>query len=100
MHHIISDGWSLDVLVRELRLFYAADCRGEEPQLPPLSLQYADYAIWQRQWLQGPLLDEQLQYWKERLAGAPVASQLPTDRPRPARASSQAQRNIWKFRRL
>ena len=90
MHHIISDGWSLDVLVRELSLLYGAYVRGEEPKLAPLPLQYADYASWQRQWLQGEVLQEQLRYWKEQLRAAPATLELPTDRPRPARASFQA----------
>ena len=87
MHHIISDEWSLDVLVRELSVLYGAYVRGEEPQLAPLAVQYADYAIWQKQWLQGEVLQEQVRYWKERLAGAPATLELPTDRPRPPVAS-------------
>ena len=83
MHHIISDGWSLGVLVRELAALYRAFAQGQPSPLPELPVQYADYAVWQRQWLQGERLQSQLAYWKQRLAGlAPL--ELPTDRPRPA----------------
>ena len=83
MHHIITDGWSMDLLRRELRLLYEAFRAGQPSPLPELSIQYADFAIWQRQWLQGEVLQQQLEYWKTQLAG--VASlELPTDRPRPA----------------
>ncbi|RKG90846.1 non-ribosomal peptide synthetase, partial [Corallococcus sp. CA053C] len=83
MHHIVSDGWSMGVLVRELTALYAAFHAGQEPALAPLPVQYADFTIWQRNWLQGETLDAQLGYWKEKLAGAPAALELPTDRPRP-----------------
>ena len=87
MHHIVSDGWSLGVLVRELMALYdGATPMGELPTLAPLAVQYADFALWQRNWLQGEVLDEQLGYWRERLAGVPPL-ELPTDRPRPAVAS-------------
>ncbi|GHO80001.1 hypothetical protein KSD_77720 [Ktedonobacter sp. SOSP1-85] len=82
MHHIISDGWSLEILMRELTVLYEALQRGELNPLPPLPVQYADYALWQRSWLQGAVLQEQLAYWKEQLSGiTPLA--LPTDYPRP-----------------
>ncbi|WP_050808561.1 non-ribosomal peptide synthetase [Collimonas fungivorans] len=83
MHHIISDGWSLSVLAREFSSLYRAMRRGEADPLAPLAIQYADYAVWQRQWLQGPLLRQQLQYWTGQLHGAPGLISLPTDRPRP-----------------
>ncbi|RKG76773.1 amino acid adenylation domain-containing protein, partial [Corallococcus exercitus] len=83
MHHIVSDGWSMGVLVKELATSYAAFTAGREPSLAPLPVQYADFALWQRQWLQGETLDAQLGYWKRQLAGAPAALELPTDRPRP-----------------
>jgi amino acid adenylation domain-containing protein len=83
LHHAVSDGWSTEVLVRELSLGYAAFRSGVRPELPPLPVQYADYAVWQRRWLQGEVLDRQLAYWKEKLAGAPPTLDLPTDRPRP-----------------
>ncbi len=77
LHHIASDGWSLGVLVGELGALYAG-----EP-LPALPVQYADYAVWQREWLDGEVLERQMAYWRQQLAGVPVL-QLPTDRPRPA----------------
>jgi amino acid adenylation domain-containing protein len=85
MHHIVSDGWSAGVLFRELGALYAAFTRGEPDPLPPLPVQYADYAVWHRRWVEGPVLEAQAQYWTERLAGAPELLELPTDRPRPAR---------------
>ncbi|HEU4558943.1 MAG TPA: non-ribosomal peptide synthase/polyketide synthase, partial [Longimicrobium sp.] len=84
MHHIVGDGWSLGVLGRELAALYAAYREGRESPLPELPVQYADYAVWQREQLAGDALDRQLAYWKERLAGAPELLELPTDRPRPA----------------
>ena len=87
MHHIISDGWSMAVLMRELRALYAAHISAHPANLPPLPVQYGDYAVWQRQWLRGAALEQQMQYWRERLSHAPPALELPTDRPRPAVAS-------------
>ncbi|HVG59538.1 MAG TPA: amino acid adenylation domain-containing protein [Hyalangium sp.] len=84
MHHIVSDGWSMGRLFRELAELYDAHTRGRPPALAPLPIQYADYAVWQRQWLAGEVLERQLAWWKERLAGAPAALELPTDRLRPA----------------
>ncbi|RKH59280.1 non-ribosomal peptide synthetase, partial [Corallococcus interemptor] len=84
MHHIVSDGWSMGVLIRELANLYESFSGGRAPALPPLPVQYADFALWQRQWLQGETLEAQLGYWKRQLAGAPAALELPTDRPRPA----------------
>ncbi|MFL5539509.1 MAG: amino acid adenylation domain-containing protein, partial [Longimicrobiaceae bacterium] len=84
MHHIVSDGWSMGVLFRELSALYAAYREGRESPLPELAVQYADYAVWQREQLAGEVLDRQLAYWKERLAGAPELLELPTDHPRPA----------------
>nr|WP_244224482.1 non-ribosomal peptide synthetase [Corallococcus sicarius] len=84
MHHIISDGWSMGLLVHELTELYAAFSQGQTPRLPELPLQYADHAVWQREWLQGEVLEAQLGYWKERLEGAPRLLELPTDKPRPA----------------
>ncbi|MGE6764045.1 non-ribosomal peptide synthase/polyketide synthase, partial [Corallococcus interemptor] len=83
MHHVVSDGWSMGVLVREMAAFYEALSTGGTPALAPLPVQYADFATWQRSWLQGEVLEAQLDYWKQRLAGAPAALELPTDRPRP-----------------
>ncbi|HEY7820261.1 MAG TPA: condensation domain-containing protein, partial [Vicinamibacteria bacterium] len=83
MHHIVSDGWSLGVMVGEVAALYASYLRGMPSPLPELSVQYADYASWQREWLSGEVLEKQRKYWRERLWGAPVL-ELPTDRPRPA----------------
>lgn len=84
MHHIVSDGWSLGVLTRELATVYRALAAGEAVRLPPLPVQCADFAVWQREWLQGKTLDRLLAYWEERLADAPQMLELPTDHPRPA----------------
>ena len=84
MHHIVSDGWSMGVLYRELSVLYEAYANGRPSPLPELPIQYADYAVWQRQWLQGEVLERQLSYWKKQLAGIPAVLNLPTDRPRPA----------------
>jgi amino acid adenylation domain-containing protein len=83
VHHIAFDGWSLDVLLREMADLYAAVGAGRPSPLPELPMQYADYASWQRDWLQGELLVEQLGYWQRQLAGAEPVLDLPTDRPRP-----------------
>ncbi|HZG42551.1 MAG TPA: amino acid adenylation domain-containing protein, partial [Longimicrobium sp.] len=84
MHHIVVDGWSMGVLFRELSALYAAYREGRESPLAELPVQYADYAVWQREQLEGEVLDRQLAYWRERLAGAPELLELPTDHPRPA----------------
>ncbi|HEU5132027.1 MAG TPA: condensation domain-containing protein, partial [Pyrinomonadaceae bacterium] len=84
MHHIVSDGWSMPVLIREVSELYSAFASGREPQLEELPIQYADYASWQRDWLQGEVLDEQVQYWRKQLTGAPQVLELPTDKVRPA----------------
>ena len=83
MHHIISDGWSIGVLIQELSSLYSANVEGREAPLTPLSIQYADYAAWQREWLQGEQLQHQLDYWQEKLQGIPPLLELPTDKPRP-----------------
>ncbi|HEU0015952.1 MAG TPA: amino acid adenylation domain-containing protein, partial [Longimicrobium sp.] len=84
MHHIVSDAWSLGVLTRELSALYAAHRAGREADLPALPVQYADYAAWQRRWVEGQVLREQAEYWTRTLAGAPELLELPADRPRPA----------------
>ncbi|MFL6290862.1 MAG: amino acid adenylation domain-containing protein, partial [Thermoanaerobaculia bacterium] len=87
MHHIVSDGWSLGILFREMAALYEVFHEGRVPTLPILAklpVQFADFAVWQREWLQGAVLDEQLAYWRERLAGAPPELELPLDRVRPA----------------
>ncbi|BDA72451.1 non-ribosomal peptide synthetase [Calothrix sp. PCC 7716] len=83
MHHIISDGWSMGVLIRELTVLYEAYSSAQPLALPELPIQYADFAHWQRQWLTGEVLQAQLEYWKQQLAGAPPVLKLPTDRTRP-----------------
>ena len=84
VHHIASDGWSLGaVLPRELSILYAAFSKGLPSPLPELAVQYADFTVWQRGWLQGEVLEQQLSYWKQQLGGAPGVLELPTDRPRP-----------------
>ncbi|HKG81282.1 MAG TPA: condensation domain-containing protein, partial [Pyrinomonadaceae bacterium] len=84
MHHIISDGWSAGVLFRELGTLYAAYAAGEESPLQELPVQYADYAVWQRDYLRGEVLNAQVEYWRERLTGAAPVLELPADRVRPA----------------
>ncbi|MGK3992297.1 non-ribosomal peptide synthase/polyketide synthase [Sorangium sp. So ce1024] len=83
MHHIVSDGWSVGVLLRELSALYEAHRRGAPSPLPELPVQYGDFAVWQRRWLDGEARELQLAYWKRQLAGAPPCLELPTDRPRP-----------------
>ncbi|WP_415835597.1 condensation domain-containing protein, partial [Corallococcus soli] len=84
MHHIVSDGWSMDVLVREVSALYGAYAAGRPSPLPELTVQYADYAAWQRGWLKDEVLEAQLGWWRQQLEGAPHALELPTDRSRPA----------------
>jgi amino acid adenylation domain-containing protein len=81
MHHIIGDGWSEDVLVREMVSLYQSITERRPLNLPELDIQYADFAVWQKNWLQGETLDKSLRYWKQQLAGAPPVLELPTDRP-------------------
>ena len=83
MHHIITDGWSTRIMVREFSQLYQAYSKGNESfSLPELPIQYADFSVWQREWLQGTILQKQLQYWKQSLAGIQTL-ELPTDRQRP-----------------
>jgi amino acid adenylation domain-containing protein len=88
MHHIVSDGWSMQVFIRELATLYDEFCAGRLPSLPALRLQYADFAARQRQWAQGPAFIQQLEYWKKQLAGISPALELPLDHPRPAHKTS------------
>ncbi|HLL47123.1 MAG TPA: amino acid adenylation domain-containing protein, partial [Longimicrobiaceae bacterium] len=97
MHHIVSDGWSMEIFSREVSQLYRGCSRGEEPRLPELPIQYADYAAWQHAWLSGDNLAAQLVYWRESLAGAPALLELPTDRPRPAVA---AHAGAWELARV
>ncbi|HEX2190338.1 MAG TPA: condensation domain-containing protein, partial [Longimicrobiaceae bacterium] len=91
MHHVVSDGWSMGVLVRELSALYHAFSRGEPSPLPELPVQYADYAVWQRERVSGEALEAQLAWWRERLAGAPPTLELPADRPRLPAGEAPAQ---------
>ncbi|ALF53778.1 PscJ [Nostoc piscinale CENA21] len=84
MHHIVSDAWSIGILVQELAALYPAFCDGQPSPLPALPIQYVDFAAWQRQWLQGQVLETQISYWRKQLANAPTVLELPTDYPRPA----------------
>ena len=83
MHHIVSDGWSMGVFTKEVAQLYAAFARGENSPLAELPVQYADFAVWQRNWLTGDVLERHHAYWRKQLAGAPRLLELPTDRPRP-----------------
>ncbi|HKH48265.1 MAG TPA: amino acid adenylation domain-containing protein, partial [Thermoanaerobaculia bacterium] len=87
MHHIVSDGWSMGVLVRELGALYAAFREGRPSPLPALAIQYADFAAWQRRHLSGDLVEAELTWWTDQLAGIPPALEMPTDHPRPAVSS-------------
>jgi amino acid adenylation domain-containing protein len=83
-HHIASDGWSTGVMLNDLSTLYRAALEKKPADLPPLEIQYADYAVWQRNWLQGEVLKKQMAFWKSELVGAPPLLALPTDHPRPA----------------
>ena len=87
IHHIVSDGWSMNILAEEFNTLYEAYRSGEPNPLPPLPIQYADYAVWQREALSGDVLAEQGAYWQTHLADAPTLLSLPTDHPRPAMPS-------------
>jgi len=93
MHHIITDGWSTAILVREVSALYEAYIEGRESPLPELEIQYADYTVWQREWLQGEVLEQELSYWRQQLGEELPVLQLRTDKPRPpvqsARGRSQ-----------
>jgi amino acid adenylation domain-containing protein/non-ribosomal peptide synthase protein (TIGR01720 family) len=84
MHHIVSDAWSMEIFTQELSALYKAFLSGEPSPLPELPIQYTDFAVWQHQWLTGEVLEKQLDYWKQQLAGAPEVLALPIDRPRQA----------------
>ncbi len=92
LHHVVSDGWSSGVLLRELAVLYEAFAGGRPSPLPELPVQYADFALWQRRWLSGEALDKQLDYWRRQLAGAPDLLELPTDRSRPPSLSYRGER--------
>jgi amino acid adenylation domain-containing protein len=91
MHHIVSDGWSVEVVMREIGVLYDAFSQGQHSPLPDLEIQYGDYSVWQREWLQGAVLQEQLEHWRGKLAGAVVA-EIPADYPRSALQLHRAER--------
>lgn len=94
MHHIASDGWSTGILVKEMNALYTSYVKGESNPLPELSIQYSDYAYWQRQWLKGKVLEEQTNYWKDQLADLPLLHNLPLDKPRPVTQSFKGNTHI------
>ncbi len=94
-HHIVSDGWSTGILVREVVALYGAFSAGVPSPLPELAIQYPDFAVWQRGWLAGEALERQVGYWRERLAGLPALLELPADRPRPAVRSDRGSRHAF-----
>ncbi|MCB4427206.1 non-ribosomal peptide synthetase, partial [Xenorhabdus nematophila] len=87
IHHIACDSWSLEIFLRELITLYRVYCQGEENPLPALKIQYADYAQWQRNWLQGDVLEKQLIYWQKQLSGISPLHHFPLDNPRPEKQS-------------
>ncbi len=97
LHHIVSDGWSMDVLFHDLELLYGAFAAGKSSPLSDLPIQYADFALWQRQWLQGEMLEQHLDAWKAQLAGVPVVLELPTDHPRPGVQSTRGAHHAFAF---
>src|SRR6266540_3946930 len=97
MHHIVSDGWSMGVLFNELTTLYRAFSNGEPSPLKELPIQYADFAVWQREWLRGQQLEEQLSYWKNQLSAKPAVLDLPLDRPRGAVRSYRGSRESILF---
>jgi hypothetical protein len=98
VHHIVFDGWSVEVFLQELAALYGAFCQGEPSTLPELEHQYADYAMWQRQRLQGEVVDKQLAYWQKQLAGLSGIPSLPTDRPRALVQSFRGKSLSYRFR--
>ena len=97
LHHIITDVWSTRIFLRELAAVYRAYSQGHPSPLPELPIQYADYAIWQRQWLQGAALERLLAYWRQQLAGIPALLELPTDYPRPSRLTYRGARYFFQL---
>jgi amino acid adenylation domain-containing protein len=97
MHHIVTDVWSVGVLIKEVVALYEAYINQQPAPLPDLKIQYADFASWQRKWLQGPVLNAQLAYWKKQLEGAPRLLSLPADRPRPPVQSLEGAKHSWEL---
>lgn len=100
MHHIVSDGWSMSVLYRELSALYEAFCRGKVASLPELPIQYADFAVWQREYLAGGIIEAELEYWKKQLAGMPRGLTFPGDPDRPPVLSRQAARQSFSLSKI
>ena len=92
IHHIAGDAWTLSILFKELGVLYAAFAQGNPSPLPDLKIQFVDFAVWQRSWLQGEVMEKHLSYWKRQLAGAPAILELPTDKPRPAEQTFRGER--------
>jgi acyl carrier protein len=97
MHHITCDAWSLGVLVREITVLYDAFVKGEPSPLPEITIQYADYAYWQQNWLRGEVLESEIRYWKRQLDGTLPVMVLPTERPRPATPTYEGARHSFKL---
>ncbi|MEO1348691.1 MAG: condensation domain-containing protein, partial [Cyanobacteria bacterium J06635_15] len=95
LHHIASDGWSMGVLVKEIAVLYEVFSQGQPSPLPELPIQYADFAVWQRQWLQGEVLETQLAYWKQRLGANPSVLELPTDQPPSSSPTSHGTKHLF-----
>lgn len=97
MHHIVSDGWSLSIFIQEVAILYKVLVAGLPSPLPELSVQYADFAVWQRQWITGKVLEEQLSYWQEQLKNAPPVLNLPLDHPRPSYQTTHGATYFFNF---
>ncbi|MCU0643016.1 MAG: condensation domain-containing protein, partial [bacterium] len=97
MHHIVSDGWSLSIFIQEVAILYKVLVAGHPSPLPELQVQYADFAHWQRQWMQGKVLEDQLSYWREQLRDAPPVLNLPLDHPRPGYQSTNGRTHFFDF---
>jgi amino acid adenylation domain-containing protein len=95
VHHIIFDGWSVNIFIQELTTIYSALVEHYTPTLPEIHLQYVDFAVWQQQWLQGEVLQSQLAYWQQKLAGMPALLEVPADRPRPAVQSFRGETQVF-----
>jgi amino acid adenylation domain-containing protein len=99
LHHIVADAWSIGVLFQEIATHYRAFMNSEPSPLPPLSIQYGDYALWQREWLRGGVLERQLSRWRRELEGAPNVFEVESDRPRPAKRTSGGERRFLAYPR-
>jgi len=99
MHHIVSDGWSVGLIIHELATLYEAYSQGQDSPLPPLPIQYVDFAHWQRAWMTSQVLEQQLGYWREQLQGPLAVLELPTRGPRPATYSTRGAVRVWRMGR-